>query len=66
MDFKGKTASKLNKKRISLRQSINNKCKDCIYDPVQKGSWREQVENCTSSACPLFDVRPKSTKKLKR
>ena len=43
----------------SLRQAINDKCKDCIYDPYSGGgSWREQVKNCTSGNCPLYVVRP--------
>ena len=43
----------------SLRSAINAKCKECIYDPVGgKGTWRQQVEACTSRSCPLFAVRP--------
>jgi hypothetical protein len=34
---------------ISLRQAINAKCKDCIYDPLSGlGTWREQVARCTA------------------
>lgn len=45
----------------SLRQAINAKCCECIYDPISGGgSWREQVTACTSGGCPLFDVRPTS------
>ena len=43
----------------SLRDAINDKCRDCIYDPIAGGgTWRQQVESCTSGNCPLFDVRP--------
>tara|TARA_R110002094_G_scaffold63949_4_gene74185 strand:- start:3742 stop:4119 length:378 start_codon:yes stop_codon:yes gene_type:complete len=43
----------------SLRQAINAKCTECIYDPLAGGgSWREQVTACTSGGCPLHDVRP--------
>lgn len=42
----------------SLRKSVNDKCKECIYDPLTKGTWRKQVEECTSYACPLYTVRP--------
>lgn len=49
--------------RISLRTAINNKCKECIYDPLAgAGTWKQQVEACTSKTCPLFEVRPTSTK----
>ena len=43
----------------SLRAAINDKCKECIYDPIGGvGTWREQVTACTSRACPLYPVRP--------
>ena len=42
-----------------LRPAINAMCKHCIFDPHGGGgSWREQVEACTSPGCPLFTVRP--------
>lgn len=45
----------------SLRKCINDKCKQCIYDPVGgAGNWRQQTEACTSRDCPLYDVRPVS------
>jgi hypothetical protein len=44
----------------SLRKAINDKCKECIYDPLPgNGTWRQQVSECTSPRCPLFLVRPK-------
>jgi len=46
--------------RPSSRKAINAKCKDCIYDPVDGGTWRQQVEACTSPDCPLFQLRPVS------
>lgn len=49
---------------MSLRKAINAKCKECIFDPFSgAGKWREQVEACTSTKCPLFNVRPKSGQK---
>ena len=47
---------------MSLRKAINDKCKECIYDKLGEGNWRQQVEACTSPACPLYAVRPKSSK----
>lgn len=44
----------------SLRQAINNKCRDCSYDRFAAGNWRQQVTACTSPACPLYLVRPVS------
>ena len=44
----------------SLRQAINTKCKECIFDPGSPGTWRQQVSFCTSFNCPLYEVRPKT------
>lgn len=44
-----------------LRGRINAMCASCIYDPQPgNGNWRQQTEACTSTACPLFEVRPVS------
>jgi len=45
-------------KRPSLRGAINSMCKYCIYDPSARGNWREQVQACSSSNCPLHPLRP--------
>lgn len=44
--------------RVSLRHAINQRCRDCIVDPLSRGSWREQVAACTSGNCALHAVRP--------
>ena len=51
---------------MSLRRAINNMCKQCIYDKADKGTWRQQVQNCTSPSCALYDYRPKSTIKTEQ
>ena len=44
---------------MSLRKAINDKCKDCLYDPkCGGGTWREQIAKCSSINCPLWPVRP--------
>lgn len=49
-------------KRKALRPAIDAFCKQCIYDPNGgAGAWRQQVEACTATTCPLYDVRPTST-----
>ena len=48
--------------RLSLREPIDQMCKWCSYDETEKGTWREQVENCCSKNCPLFPVRPRLKK----
>jgi len=45
----------------SMRAAINAMCKGCIYDPIAgRGTWRQQVEACTSKSCPLYEFRPVS------
>jgi len=47
---------------MSRKAAINSFCLHCIYDPLSgSGTWRQQVEACTSSDCALFSYRPKST-----
>ena len=46
---------------MSLLIVINEKCKDCIYDPTSSGTWRQQVALCSIKTCPLWDVRAKPT-----
>lgn len=50
---------------MTRQGAIAAKCKECIYDPQSPGTWKEQVEACTSPKCPLFKFRPKSQKKRK-
>jgi len=45
-------------KRPSLAKAIAQNCKECIYDPTNGGTWREQVALCMISACPFYGVRP--------
>jgi hypothetical protein len=44
---------------MSLRKAINNKCRECLYDPKGgNGTWLNQVADCTSFSCALHSVRP--------
>jgi hypothetical protein len=42
----------------SLRNAINEKCRECIHDPAAPGTWREQVAQCSVPRCALWPVRP--------
>lgn len=42
----------------SLRKRIDLMCKDCIYDEMGVGTWRQQVTACTATECPLWEIRP--------
>lgn len=46
---------------MSLRRAINAKCKDCIYDNLASGTWRQQVTLCSVTSCPLWSLRPQTT-----
>ena len=51
-------------KKLTRQQAINEKCKDCIYDPKSGlGTWRQQVEGCTMTDCALFAFRPRAYKR---
>lgn len=51
--------------KAELRKAIAGKCKDCIYDNSEPGTWRQQVTACTIKDCPLWAVRPKATVRIK-
>lgn len=46
----------------SPRQAITRHCKGCIYDPQDKGTWRDQTEACTITNCDLYPHRPLTAK----
>ena len=45
---------------MSLRNAINQHCKNCIHDEIAAGTWRQQVTLCSVFLCHLHDVRPKA------
>ena len=45
-----------------LRARVNAHCVSCIYDPYSSGTWRKQVEECEVKGCPLYSVRPRSSR----
>ena len=50
------------KQQRSRKQAIEEYCKECSYDPEDKGAgtWRQQIEACVMSDCPLYEFRPLS------
>ncbi len=46
---------------MSRQKAINDKCRDCIYDPQAPGNWRQQTGACTIKTCSLWPYRPVST-----
>lgn len=47
--------------RRSRKAAIDQHCKECIYDSYSPGTWRRQVEKCTSKNCALYPFRPTPT-----
>ncbi len=50
----------------SLRGAINAYCRSCGYDDTPRaglGAWREQIEACAVTKCPLYEVRPMSRRR---
>ena len=45
-------------KKPSYPKAISEKCKDCIYDPMAGGTWRQQVTACKDTSCALYNLRP--------
>ena len=45
-------------KMIGRAKAIHNKCYDCIYDPLEKGTKRQQSEACPHVDCALYPFRP--------
>jgi hypothetical protein len=43
-----------------LRARIDSNCVYCTYDQVVPGTWRQQVEACSVTECPLHTVRSRS------
>ena len=44
--------------RVTRQQAIDAKCKDCSYDNLAGGTWREQVALCPCLKCALWPYRP--------
>ena len=45
---------------MTRQQAIEAKCKECTYDELDEGTWRQQVEQCEITDCALYLYRPKS------
>ncbi len=43
---------------MTRADAIAAKCKECIYDPDEDGTWRQQVKACAIESCALHLYRP--------
>jgi hypothetical protein len=46
---------------MSLRKRIDRNCRDCTYDSVSPGTWRQQVALCNVKSCQFWEIRAKPT-----
>jgi hypothetical protein len=46
-----------------LRGKVDSNCVYCTYDDQVNGTWRQQIEACAVTECPLHSVRPRSYRK---
>ncbi len=51
-----------NPSKAEWRRRVNENCKACIYDPYAEGNWRQQVTMCTALSCPIWEIRPITSK----
>mgnify|MGYP000435623285 CR=1 FL=1 len=42
------------------QEAINKNCRECSYDELCDGTWRDQIEGCHITKCALYDFRPKT------
>jgi hypothetical protein len=49
-----------NPPKVEWKYRVAEKCKDCAYDPYDRGNWVQQVTACEAFDCPLWIVRPVS------
>ena len=45
---------------MTRQKAIEAKCRDCAYDELDEGTWRQQVERCDITDCALHSYRPVS------
>jgi hypothetical protein len=51
---------------MTRQQAINAKRKDCIYDQLDTGTWKDQVTACMLAGCPLYEFSPLNTALFKQ
>ena len=43
---------------MTRQEAIDAKCVECIFDPLEDGTWRQQVKACDIESCALHPYRP--------
>ena len=51
---------------MTRAKAIAAKCKECIYDELDQGTWRQQVQACDIESCALHLYRPMPYKPRKQ
>jgi len=45
-------------RNMTRQEAIDAKCVECIFDPLEDGTWRQQVKACDIESCALHPYRP--------
>ena len=45
------------------QEAINLKCKECAYDELDDGTWRQKVERCEITDYPLWKYQTEKSLK---
>ena len=45
-------------RNMTRQKAIDAKCVECIFDPLEDGTWRQQVKACDIESCALHPYRP--------
>jgi len=51
---------------MTRQEAIDAKCVECIFDPLEDGTWRQQVKACDIESCALHPYRPMPYKPRKQ
>ena len=51
---------------MTRQEAIDAKCVECIFDPLEDGTWRQQVKACEIESCALHPYRPMPYKPRKQ
>lgn len=52
------------KPKLTRKQAMDAMCRGCICDELAGGTWRQQVDACRATECPMHEHRPRSAAPL--
>jgi len=58
METLGKQVFEMMTSRLTRQEAIEAKCRECSYDELDAGTWRQQIGRCEITNYPLWVYRP--------